>query len=155
MQRALRILVVAVALAFPAMLRAQSTECSYAECALRVKFGILGGQSLIRAESGERLRGLGFPARGLDEVFEGSTVAQDLAETYQQRTNVGTVLAIAGFGAMLAWTATNYDTGLFEPYDHTWLWVGVPLTLGGALTISSGRDYLSQAVWEYNRQLPR
>ena len=68
--------------------------------------------------------------------------------------NVGTVLMIAGSAALLGWAVENGDLFATD-YDHTWLYIGAPIFLTGAITMSTGRDYLSQAVWEYNRGLPR
>lgn len=133
--------------------KAQSQECGYPECALRVRFGVLGGQSLIRAESGEKLRGVGFPVSGLDRSFAGSPVAQDLARTYQNRTNIGTTLILASAASFLVWLFD--DANIYGEYDNTWLWVALPLGVAGGVTAASGRDYLSQAVWEYNKSLSR
>ena len=134
---------------------AQSQECSYTDCALRVQFGLLGGQTLIRAESGQRVRGVGFPVSGLDRAFEGSPVAQELARTYQSRTNVGTTLLLVGAAGLVVWLLDN--SSAYGDVDYTWVWVALPFTTAGvagpvggepgrppALTSVEGRRGLSE-----------
>ena len=145
--------VFALLLVAPSRLAAQSSDCDYVTCALRVQFGTFGGQSLVLAESGARVRGVGFPVSNLDGVFEGAPEAQELARTYRSRTNTGSALILAGGISLVVWLFDNSDP--IGEYDNTWLWVGLPLTLAGAVTSASGRDYLSRAVWEYNKRLAR
>jgi len=131
---------------------AQEAGCSYADCALRVQFGVFGGQSLVRSRTGERVTGLGFPVGKLDDAFAGSPMSQALARTFRRRQNAGTVLAFAG-GLMIGVWLLQKDSATGQ--DDLLIWGGLALGVGGTLTAASGRDYLSRAVWEYNRGLSR
>ena len=136
----------------PAPSTAQLSNCPYADCALRVHFGVLGGQSLVRSSTGEQITGLGFPVDNLDDAFAGSPMSQALARTFRRRQNAGTVLAFAG-GLMIGVWFLQKDSS--SGPDDFLIWGGLAIGLGGTLTAASGRDYLSRAVWEYNRGLGR
>ena len=131
---------------------AQLSSCPYADCALRVHFGLLGGQALVRSSTGEQITGLGFPVGNLDDAFAGSPMAQSLARTFRRRQNAGSVLAFTGGIMIGVWLLQQDSTN--GPDDFL-IWGGLAIGLGGTLTAASGRDYLSRAVWEYNRGLGR
>jgi hypothetical protein len=130
-----------------------SSACSYEECALRVRFGFFG-ESLVRGAESDKVRDLDFWIGSLDEVFEGSTAAQDLAATFRRRHNTGTVLTILGIVGMVS---EVISTDFWENDDTpgAGFWSGIVLGAAGGIFIQTSRDPLSRAVWEYNRGLER
>lgn len=70
------------------------------------------------------MAGLGAFVGDLDTPFAGSPAAQDLAR-YRSRHDTGGILLVGG----------------------------AALVLTGAIVENSGRDYINQAIWEYNRAL--
>jgi hypothetical protein len=139
----------------PAPLHSQAPppiDCAYDECALRVEQGFFG-QDLVRGLEEVEVSGLGLYVGGLDDVFAGSPIAQDLAASYRSRHNAGSVLTLIGVVVM---TVSLYAT---DDWVDSGSWAGVlggsVVALTGALVEASGRDRLHRAVWEYNRALAR
>jgi hypothetical protein len=144
----------AIAGATPA--RAQfGPDCPYDSCALRVAYSPAGA-ALVRGTDQIVINGLGFWARDMTRAFEGNRIAQDLANSYRERHNLGTVLTGVG--------AVSFFIGLIGSDGDISLDLDTPslLTLGGLVGIAVGsrvslsaEDQLSRAIWEYNRTLPR
>jgi hypothetical protein len=129
--------------------------CTYDRCALRVAYSPAGA-ALVRGRDQIVLNGLGFWARDMTLAFEGNRLSQDLANSYTERHNLGTVLT--GVGAVSFFIGLLVDDGSIS-LD---LGTGSLLSLGGIAAIAVGsrislsaEDQLSRAVWEYNRTLPR
>ena len=130
-------------------------DCTYDRCALRVAYNSAGA-ALVRGTDQIVINGLGFWARDMTRAFEANRVAQDLANDYRERHNLGTVLTGVG--------AVSFFIGLLMNDGNISLDLGTGslLSLGGIATIAVGsrvslsaEDQLSRAVWEYNRSLPR
>ena len=129
------------------------TACPYDSCALRVRSGIFAGQSLVQGEQEEKVAGLGFIVGDLDDVFEGSTEAQELAARFRTRKNTGTILSLVGIAAFV-YSIADYDSFYDDELGGAF-YGGLVLSLAGGLTIQSSTDFLSRAVWHYNRTLAR
>ena len=152
--RAALLLVAVQAVGAPASAQAPDRiDCSYDECALRIKNRFFG-TDLVRGVGDEKVAGLGFVVGSLDDQFAGSRVAQDLAARYRGRHNWGSVLGLLGTIATVASIFTlDWDTQSTGDATGALLVGGAALVLTGALVENSGRDYISRAVWEYNRAL--
>jgi hypothetical protein len=129
--------------------------CTWDQCALRVAYSPAGA-ALVRGRDQIVLNGLGFWARDMSRAFEGNRLSQDLAASYTERHNLGTVLS--GVGAVSFFIGLLLEDGSIS-LD---LGTGSLLSLGGIAAIAVGsrislsaEDQLSRAVWEYNRTLPR
>jgi hypothetical protein len=134
---------------------AQAGSCTYDTCALRVYYNAAGA-ALVRGRDQSVINGLGFWARDMTSAFDGNPLAQDLADSYRERHNLGTVLT--GLGAV------SFFIGLVAADGVISLDLDTPslLSLGGLAAIAIGsrvslsaEDDLSRAIWEYNRTLPR
>jgi len=130
-------------------------SCTYDACALRVAYNAAGA-SLVRGRDQILINGLGFWARDMTRAFDGNRLAQDLADSYRERHNLGTVLT--GVGAL------SLFIGLVAADGNISLDLDTPslFSLGGLAAIAIGsrvslgaEDDLSRAIWEYNRTLPR
>jgi hypothetical protein len=155
----LRILLAAAGLAMLASMgviesaSAQSSagsDCSYSECALRVKSGFFG-RSLVRGAEEQKVLGLGIWVGRLDAVFEGNPEAIALGTRFRSRHNTGSTVALAGL-------AVGVSGILFAQEDDTkagFALGGTLLTLVGAFITGSGEDALHRAIWEYNSTVGR
>jgi hypothetical protein len=129
--------------------------CTYDTCALRVHYNAAGA-ALVRGRDQIVINGLGFWARDMTRAFDGNRLAQNLADSYRERHNLGTVLT--GVGAL------SFFIGLVAADGVISLDLDTPslLSLGGLAAIAIGsrvslsaEDDLSRAIWEYNRTLPQ
>ncbi len=130
-------------------------SCTYDACALRIYYNAAGA-ALVRGRDQIVINGLGFWARDMRRAFEGNRLAQDLADSYRERHNLGTILT--GVGAL------SFFIGLLGSDGDISLDLDTPslLALGGLASIAIGsrvslsaEDDLSRAIWEYNRMLPQ
>ena len=130
-------------------------SCTYDACALRVAYNAAGA-ALVRGRDQIVINGLGFWARDMTRAFDGNRLAQDLADSYRERHNLGTILTGAG--------ALSLFIGLLASEGNISLDLGTGslLSLGGLAAIAVGsrvsltaEDDLSRAIWEYNRTLPQ
>lgn len=151
------LLALAGALGFGAIgIEAQNAEsfesCTYESCALRVRVSLFGGQSLIRGSDGTKVQGVGFFVGNMDETFAGVPIAQELGATFRSRHNTGTTFVMLG-GAALIFGSLRAADGFATDGDAAFALGGFLGITIGALIAGSGRDALSEAVWEYNRAL--
>lgn len=132
----------------------QPIDCSYDECALRIKQSFFGGSDLVRGVGDDKVDGLGAFIGSLDGAFSGSPTAQDLAARYRSRHNTGSVFGLLGTVAVtVAIYTLDWDTQSADDTSAGLLLGGTAFLLTGAIIQSTGRDYLNQAIWEYNRAL--
>ena len=120
-------------------------ECSYSECALRLKSGFFG-RSLVRGAQEQEVVGLGIWVGNLDPTFEGSPAARRLAAQFRKRHNTGAALALAGLVVGVTGTLTSDD----DTTRAGFVLGGTLFTLVGAMITGSGQDALHRAIWEYN-----
>lgn len=123
-------------------------DCGYDECALRLEHMFFGTR-LVRGIGDERVEG------GVDRIFSGSPVALELAARSQRRHRTGGVFRLIGTVAVTVALLTTDWSGPRDDTDAVLLWGGAAFVVTGSIIESSGRDYLYQAIWEYNRSLRR
>jgi hypothetical protein len=154
-RHALWISILSLAVSAQPALAQVGPSCTYDACALRVYYNAAGA-ALVRGRDQIVINGLGFWARDMTRAFDGNRLAQDLADSYRERHNLGTVLT--GVGAL------SFFIGLIGADGNISLDLDTPslLALGGLAAIAIGsrvsltaEDDLSRAIWEYNRTLPR
>ena len=137
-------------------LTAQSPDCTYDQCALRVYYSPAGA-ALVRGVDQIVLNGLGFWATpDVVRAFSPNRLSQDLANSYRERHNISTILT--GVGAVSLFVgliATDGDIKLdFSGPSLLELGGLAAIAIGGRVALSA-QDQLSRAIWEYNRALAR
>jgi len=123
-------------------------DCSYDECALRLRH-TFSGTRLVRGIGSEPVEG------DMQRIFAGSPGALDLAARYERRHRTGGVFSLIGTVAL---TVALLTTDWSRPGDDTDVILvagGAAFVLTGSIIENSGRDYLDRAIWEYNRALTR
>jgi hypothetical protein len=132
---------------------AQAQNCSYAECALRVRSaGFTSPAAIVQGQQDTALITLQWFGPRVAPVFQQSDSAYYHALRYDSYSRRATVLNIAG---PLAFIIGSFFTDWGEKPVRSSLMMGTALGItiyGGHLTNVSN-DELSRAVWWYNRAL--
>jgi len=147
--------VVALLGAFPAVGVAQDVECSYDECALRLRVRAFAGVDVVRGMADERVAKFSFfgfapDLRMLSGRVDSAGVHYD---AFRRINNRGALLESVALAALVA-------SVLVVTVDQDNVGVGVGLALGGIVPLYwglidrvRGRDRLRRAIWWYNRGL--
>lgn len=138
--------------------QAQAPGCTYDTCALRVRSRFWSGIRVVQGHDARRVARLGLFAPHIDLLASGSdsTKAHYLAFRSKQNTGGGLLLVGAVFAGVVGGLA--YDRAHYD--DHKGLAIGfavasLTFTLWGGSKQISASDHLQQAIWFYNRDLPR
>jgi hypothetical protein len=155
-------LALAAALAAPAAVRAQpgapldpGTAAALNQGRLVLELGAWGELTLRRA--GAELDP-GYFCGGCAEIFAGSPMALDAADTYRTMHLVGVPLYAVGLAALIAdligvLADPNDFVGLYSVPFWTLLGGGFAVGMTGAMLMTGARAYLSDAVNRYNDDL--
>lgn len=128
---------------------AQAAGCTYDSCALRLHSG-----HLVQGVEARRIKGPGFFSSSIP-LFE---QASDSVRTHYQsfrdaRRTAGTLnlVALAAMTTGLLVLAHQSDDDVGLPFFYG----GLALSFAGGFSLRKASNHLSQAVWWYNRDLPR
>jgi hypothetical protein len=138
--------------------QAQAPACTYDTCALRLRNRFWTGISLVQGGDARRVARLGLFAPHIDLLASANDSAKTHYLAFRTRQNRGGALLLvsavfAGAAGGLLREQATYD-------DHkTLFWsllsVGFVFSVWGGADQVSARDQLQQAIWYYNRGLPR
>jgi hypothetical protein len=145
----------ALALLLPAApLHAQAAQqpCTYDTCALRVQAPTLTTpQKLVRGADGVEVVKLGLLEPAVAPWLSVSDSAVAHARIYDVLYDRGSIVSMTG--TVIAIGAPILLRGTMQKIAFTG--VGVGLSMYGGTLVNQANDALAQAIWWYNRELPR
>jgi len=133
---------------------AQSDDCTYDRCALRIHRGFWGPR-LVRGMDEDKVAGLGMFAPRLALFAQRSDSAARYYELFRKSHNQGSALALAGAIVFTAFTLSHGPdwNQQVTTAQGVGMSVGAGLMLAGAIRLAPSHNRLSKAVWWYNRTL--
>lgn len=135
----------------PVHASAQQPGCTYDECALR----LAGGSGrILRGIEGEEVARIGWFGGSIERAFAGSDSALVFARRFAPTVRTGLVLEFVGFGLIAGASALQESRGVGAP-EVGLAGAGLVAIHFGSRRLSLGYDYLSRAIWWYNRDLQR
>jgi len=138
--------------------QAQAPGCTYETCALRLRSRFWSGVSVVQGHDARRVARLGLFAPHIDLLASGSDSTKTHYLAFRAKQNTGGALQLVGAVLAGAVGGLAYDAGHYN--DHKGLVWGLGIASitfsiwGGAKQVSAS-DHLQQAIWFYNRDLPR
>jgi len=154
-------LAAALAATFGASLaRGQAPDCTYDRCALRLQPNVFS-RSLVQGVPPTPVARLGLFAPRIDLLAAAgdSTRSHYTAfRTHYNRRAALTLVAIATFTASIILVSASYNASDPQQYEGAaiGLFVGsVVVGFGAGVSRAKAEDHLQQAIWFYNRALPR
>lgn len=153
-----RAAVIAFLLMASAGAAAAQTPCTYDACALRIQQKFFSGITLVQGQNARRVARVGLFAPRVDVLAAASDSAKAHYLSFRMHQNRGGRLLLVGA------VAAGFAVGLAS--DHTYyreheglIWslagVGFVFSIWGGANQVSASDHLQQAMWFYNRDLPR
>jgi hypothetical protein len=131
-------------------LSAQAPDaCTYDTCALRIRYGLLGG-GLIQGLEERRVASLGWFAPAVPVFGQRSDTAARYYSSFRRRQHSGTALSLAG---LAAWVGALLIADSNNDLAAGFAIGGGVLFLGGMVQLARAPEPLSRAVWWYNRTL--
>ena len=134
----------------------QPANCTYTSCALRVHYSGLGDARVVQGETQVYADGGGVWSHQIPalEVSTGQTHHHYVE--YRSHAKRSGLLALLGAAALGGGMAVDYD----GPDGHKGLKIslisgGIIMGLLSSINDSRAQDHLQQAIWLYNRDLPR
>jgi len=138
--------------------RAQTAACTYDSCALRLRQQFFGGVSLVQGQDARRVARLGLFAPHVDALASASDSAKAHYLAFRTHQNRGGALLLVGAVAAGVVGALAYDEAHYRD-NKGLVWglaaVSLTFTIWGGANQMKASDQLQQAIWFYNRDLPR
>jgi hypothetical protein len=137
---------------------AQSSDCAYDRCALRLQSRI-GSDRVVQGAAATPLGRLGLFAPRIEPLVTARDSARVHYEAFRTYQNRGGALEVVAFVAGCASAYVYFSSGAFlttgEPTGVAWGFFGVSVALeiAGGINKRKGRDHLHRAMWFYNRSL--
>jgi len=137
--------------------RAQSPDCTYDRCALRLQSRVFS-ERVVQGAGAAPVARLGLFAPHIAPLATAADSARRHYEAFRTFHNRGAGFKLLGIAATLT-SAIIYISDPGFPYNRprpaVWGLLGVGLTFGlvGGISTSKGRDQLHQAIWFYNSSL--
>jgi hypothetical protein len=151
---ALTIACILAAVAAPRSADAQQTPraCTWDECALRIKAPTLSTPAmLVRGREDTEVVRLGLLEPAIAPFVQLSDSAVARAQVYDVLFDRGSFISISG--TVIAIAAPILLGGTMQKI--AWTGVGIGLSVYGGYVTNRANDALSEAIWWYNRELPR
>lgn len=149
MQVILGVMVGAALLGVARPMTAQTPDCTYDGCALRIRSG-----RILQGRSGASLAKLGMIPARVSVLAESNDSTRWHYQIYRARQRTGSILGVVGLAVGLVGSAVLNDDS-DDGVGVGLLVGGFGLTMGGSLYSRSAVNHLSDAIWWYNRALVR
>ena len=134
---------------------AQAPECTYDTCALRLQHKAFS-RDVVRGASATRIARLGWFAPRIDPLASAADSARQHYAAFRTRYDRSAAFGLASFVLVAASTivyVTNHREN--DGVSAGLLIASLPFALASSLTRVKADDDLQQAIWFYNRALPR
>ena len=130
--------------------QAQSSNCTYDQCAVRFHSG-----RLVQGLEGKPFARLGIFSTRIAPFERSSDSVRAHYNSFRSRQRTGTALEFLGLAAMTAGLVVIADRGHSADAGQVLFFAGIGISLGGGFAFRSAGNHLSQAVWWYNREFAR